>query len=129
MAEIPLGFSFEESDDGYYILRHNEAGKVIEIRMTPEEFDGLKATINLWQDRRLSGYRVAAAGEVRPIVVHPIAAAVIWPDAVQENVLLTVVAPSGGQMILSVPLAVAADIAHALPDLLVQMRAANPTKQ
>jgi hypothetical protein len=32
MAEIPLGFSFEERDDGY-ILRHNVAGKVVEMRM------------------------------------------------------------------------------------------------
>ena len=47
MPEIPRGFSFEETDDGY-ILRRNAAGEVSEIRMSLEEFDALKATIDLW---------------------------------------------------------------------------------
>ena len=129
MAEIPLGFSFEERDDGY-ILRHNVAGKVVEMRMSLEEFDRLKATIDLWKDRRLSTYRVAGEGEVRPIVVHAVAKAGLWPDALGENVLLTVEGPSSGQMTLSLPLSVAERMALALPELLAQMRAAaNPTKQ
>jgi hypothetical protein len=78
----------------------------------------------------LSAYRVAREGEARPIVVHPVAKAGLWPDAVGENVLLTVEAPSSGQMTLSLPLPEAERMALALPELLAQMRAAaKPTKQ
>ena len=109
MADIPLGFSFEETDDGY-ILRYNLAGEVTAIRMAPEEFDSLKATIDLWKERRLSGYRVAAGGEVRPIVVHPVATAVLWPDAIGVSILLNVVTPSGHHMTLELPSSVATDM-------------------
>jgi len=126
MTDVPLGFSFEESDAGY-ILRHNAAGKVIEIRITPEELDGLKATIDLWSDRRLSGYRVAGGGEVRPIVVHPVATAGLWPDAIGANILLNFEGPSGSHMTLSLPPSVAANIARAMPDVLAMI--ANPRKQ
>ena len=126
MADIPLGFSFEETDDGY-ILRYNLAGEVTAIRMAPEEFDSLKATIDLWKERRLSGYRVAAGGEVRPIVVHPVATAVLWPDAIGVSILLNVVTPSGHHMTLELPSSVATDMVQALPDVLAII--ANPRKQ
>ena len=97
--------------------------------MTPEDLHGLKATIDLWTDRKMSSFQTTS-GSVRPIVVYPVATAGLWPDAVQENVLLTVEGPSSGRMTLSVPLSVAANIALELPGLLGRMREAqSPTKQ
>ncbi len=125
MTDVPLGFSFEETDDGY-ILRRNTAGGVSEIRMTLEEFDALKATIDLWKDRRLSQYQEAEGGEVRPIVVYPVAEAVLWPDAMNANILLNVVTRSA-HMTLSLPPSVATNMARALPDVLAMV--ANPRKQ
>jgi hypothetical protein len=125
MTEIPQGFSFEETDDGY-ILRRNLAGEITELRMKPEEFDALKTAIDLWKDRRLSGYQVAG-GEVLPIVVHPVSEAVLWPDAMNAHVLLNAVAPSGGHITLSFPPSVASLMAEALPEVLAKI--ANPTKQ
>ena len=87
-----------------------------------------KAAISLWMDRKLSEYRVAF-GSVQPIVVYPIERVRLLSDAVQENILLTVVAPSGQQVTLSFPLALADDLVAELSDLLAEMRAANPIKQ
>lgn len=126
MTEIPPGISFEETDSGF-VLRQNVSGKITEIRMTLEEFDGLKATIDLWRDRRLSGYRVGGGGEVRPIVVHPVATAGLWPDAIGANILLNVQSPSGAHMTLSLPPEVASTMVQALPDVLAMI--ANPRKQ
>ena len=129
MAEIPLGLSFEESDDGFIIRRKSADGAVTEIKMTAEELYGFKGTIDHWSDRRMSTFQVAS-GSVQPIVVHVVAKAGLWPDAVQENVLLTVEGPSSAQMTLSLPLSEAERMALELPELLAQMRAAaNPTKQ
>ena len=124
MAEIPLGFSFEERDDGY-ILRHNVAGKVVEMRMSLEEFYGLKTTIDLWKDRRLSQFR-ARSGEVHKVLIVPVVKVELWPDAVGANILLTATTPSA-QLTLSLPLSEVRTMAEALP--LVLATIANPTKQ
>ena len=76
----------------------------------------------------MSQFQVAA-GPVQPIVAHPVARVRLMPDAVQENILLTVEAPSGEQMTLSFPSLVADRIAGDLIDLVAKMRAANPIKQ
>jgi hypothetical protein len=123
----PLGFTLEETDDGRYILRQTVDGQVNEIRMNPEEFDQLKATVVLWNDRRLSGYRDAAGGAVRPIVVHQVEQAVLWPDEIGASVLLNVVGPSGHYMTLALPRDVASHMAAALPQVLEMMP--NLTKQ
>jgi hypothetical protein len=124
MAEIPLGFSFEERDDGY-ILRHNVAGKVVEMRMSLEEFYGLKTTIDLWKDRRLSQFR-ARSGEVHAVQIVPVVKVGLWPDAMAENILLIATTPSA-QVTLSLPLSEARMMAEALPEVLATI--ANPTKQ
>ena len=71
------GFGIEETADGF-ILRRGDS---------KEEFFNLRAQMNLWTERRLLEYQ-ARSGEVRQIVSHPIAWADVWPDAIQENVLL-----------------------------------------
>jgi hypothetical protein len=75
-------FGIEETADGFILRRGDE-----EIRMSKEEFSSLKAQMNLWTERRLLEYQTRS-GEVRQIVSHPIAWADVWPDAIQENVLL-----------------------------------------
>jgi hypothetical protein len=124
MPEIPLGFSIEENDDGY-ILRQNTEGKITEMRMTREEFVGLKATIDLWKDRRLSQFR-ARSSEVHEVLIVPVVKVGLWPDAVGENILLTATTPSA-QVTLSLPLSEARTMAEALPSVLAMV--ANPTKQ
>ena len=129
MVEIPIGFSFDESEDGFVIRKKTADGAVTEIKMEPKDLYGLKTAIDLWTDRRMSTFR-AASGSVHPVVVQQIAKVGLWPDAVGENVLLKVEAPSGGKMTLSVPLAEADTFAFFLPRVLARMRAEqNPTKQ
>jgi len=128
MAEIPLGFSFDADDDGFILRSKSADGAVVTIRMSAENVFAFKAATALWTDRRMSEYRVAS-GLVQPIVAHQIAQIRLRPDAVQENALLTVRGPSGGEMTLSFPLPVADCIAAEFPSLLANMRAVKPTKQ
>ena len=124
MTEIPQGFSFEETDNGY-ILRRNVAGEIIELRMQPEEFVGLKATLDTWKDRRLSQFR-ARSGEVHKVLIVPVVKVELWPDAMAANILLTATTPSA-QVTLSLPLSEARTMAEALPLVLATIE--NPTKQ
>ena len=127
MAEIPFGFSFEETEEGFSLHQRTAEG-VTTITMSPEDLSGFKAAIALWSDRTMSKMQVGS-GPVQPIVAHWVAQARLRPDAVQENVLLTVRTPSGGEMTFSFPLSVADCVAAELPALLEEIRAANPIKQ
>ena len=69
MPEIPLGFSFDPTHDGFVLRNKTDDGIVTEIKVPAEQDQGLKAEIDLWSDRRLSALRVAS-GAVQPIVVH-----------------------------------------------------------
>jgi hypothetical protein len=86
------GFSIEETDDGLFILRHGE----VEMRLTEQEPLGLKAKVNLWADCILSQYQ-ARSGHVSSIACVLIAQAAVWPDAIQENILLALTSPSGSR--------------------------------
>jgi hypothetical protein len=126
MADIPPGFSFAETDDGFILREKKPDGTVTEIRMTPTGLNALKATIDLWQDRKLLERRVEG-GTVEPIIAHQIERIGLIPDALQANVVMTVQTPSGSQMSLSLPLELADWLAAELPRFLAGL--SHPTKQ
>jgi hypothetical protein len=76
MPEIPLGFSLDK-DDGCFTLRHKTAeGVISEIKMPAADLHGLKASIDLWSDRKISEYQVkpgcrmsapGKAGAIQPV--------------------------------------------------------------
>jgi len=71
--------------------------------------------MNLWTERSLLEYQ-ARSGEVRQIVSHPIAWADVWPDAIQENVLL-ILTLTETQVVFSLPIPEAGGLVGALKRL------------
>jgi hypothetical protein len=110
------GFGIEETQEGFILRRGDEV-----IRLTTEEFHSLKAQLNFWSERILSQFQTRT-GEVTPIVSHPIAQVGIWPDAIQENVLLILTFPSGSQTAFSLPIPIAQNLAEAVPHVLAQIQ-------
>jgi hypothetical protein len=94
MTDVQLGFSIEETDEGF-ILRHGE----VEMRMSKDQFRGLKAQLSLW---------------TAPKWIHPIAGADASADAIRENVLLTLTFVGGTQLTFSLPIPVAGELVEAL---------------
>jgi hypothetical protein len=112
------GVGIEQTEDGFFILRRD----AIEMKMTSEEFHSLKAQIDLWSDRIHAQFQ-ARTGEAPAIVSHPIASAAgVWPDAIQENVLLTLTSTSGTKTVFSVPKLIAQDLVDALRRILDRMQ-------
>ena len=116
MTDAPPGFGIEETDQGFILRRGDE-----EIRMSREEFFSLRGQMNLWTDRILSQMR-GRTGELQSLVSHPIAQVGVWPDAIQENVLLTLTSVGETQVTFSLPIPVAHDLAVALPHALSLMQ-------
>jgi hypothetical protein len=81
---------------------------------------GLKAKVNLWASRILSQYQ-ARSGQVMTIACLPIAEAAVWPDAVQENILLTLASPFRAQETFSLPIPVARVLSEVLPLVLARV--------
>jgi hypothetical protein len=109
------GFGIEETVDSFILRRGDE-----DIRMSKEEFFSLRSQMNLWTERRSLEYR-ARSGEVRQIVSHPIAWADVWPDAIQENVLL-ILTLTETQVVFSLPIPIAGGLVGALERVLSLMQ-------
>ena len=114
-------FGIRQTDDGPIVLSHDGG----EIRMTEAEFHSLKATINLWPERILAQFQ-ETSGEVRPVVSHQIATADVWPDAMQEHVLL-ILTTLGTQITFSLTNQIASSLSAALPVVLGRMQSGSIT--
>ena len=90
------------------------------MRMSKEEFFSLRAQMNLWTERRLLEFQTRS-GEMRQIVSHPIAWADVWPDAIQENVLL-ILSLTETQVVFSLPIPIADGLVGALERVLSLMQ-------
>jgi hypothetical protein len=94
LAGLSEPLSLEENDDGFILRQKDADGAVTEIKTTEADLRALKATIDLWSDRRLSQYR-AKSGQAQAIAAYPIQQIHMMPDALKVNVLVPVAAPSG----------------------------------
>jgi len=128
MADIPLGISFEEDNNGFVLRRKEANGDVTAIHMAEDELFGLKATIELWSDRILQASQ-ARSGSVHTVVAHPIGRVGLMTDALKANVIAAMEAPSGQRMYLSFPPAVADYILETLPNVLRELETGDPPKQ
>jgi hypothetical protein len=120
MSEIPLGLSLDQDSNGFTLRRKSADGTVVAIQLSGDELLGLKAQIDLWSSRLLQSLQEKSLS-VRPIVVHAVRAADLAMDALQENILLALQAPTGEHMTFELPPEVAAHIATQIPDLLRQL--------
>jgi hypothetical protein len=111
-----IGFGIEETADGFILRRGFE-----EIQLSKPEFFSLRLQMNLWTERILSQLR-GRTGELQSIVSHQIAEAGVWPDAIQENVLLTLTTSGETKATFSLPIGVAQVLAGALSRALSLMQ-------
>jgi hypothetical protein len=122
MTEAPFGLSFTEVDEGFILRRKERDGTDVSIPLSTEEVIGLKSTVDLWADRILL-HAQAKSGSVRALVAHPVGEVELDTDALQENLLLTLAAPTGQRTTFSVPPAIATYIADEIRPILATMRA------
>jgi hypothetical protein len=126
-VEYPLGLSLTETDDDHFILaRRQTDGNVVSIRLTLEEMIGAKTKLDLWTAQALQ-YAQDKSDSVRAIVSHPVAGAEIAMDALQANVLLTLVVPTGERMTFGIPPPVAKYILDEIPPLLQMLDGSEDT--
>lgn len=128
VPEIPPGFSFAETDDGFILYRKELDGTCVSIPLSSGDLWGLKANIDLWADRILS-HAQPISGSARAIVSHPVGGVEIAMDALAENLLLTLFAPTGERMTFSLPVSVADYLAAEIPSTLRRAADDPLTKQ
>jgi hypothetical protein len=127
MTDFPLGISLTETDDGFLLRRSMTDAAPVEFKLSQGELFALKETTALWTDRILSRRQVSTG--LQAIVAHPIAQVRVVADAMRQNVLLTVAAPSAEQMTFEMSPYIAQHLASEIPVVLAEMQQGNTTKQ
>jgi hypothetical protein len=125
MAEIPLGFSFEETDAGFVLRNKTENGSVTEIAIPPEDIILLKSVVDLWSDRLLLSLPGAGSTAV-PVLVHWIENTAVVEHPQGEHVILLAQGRGGSQINLQLPLTLADLLAHDMTELVAKMKAGSP---
>jgi hypothetical protein len=127
-VKAPPGLSLQQKGDTFTLRLARAGRRTITMNLSVEDVRGLRETIAIWSSRILSQRR-AGSGQVEPIFVHAVASVRLLPEALNERVLLTVVVPTGEQMTLALPQAIAEHIAAEIPSVLAEMRASKLNKQ
>ena len=120
--------TFDEEENGSIIGRHNADGTRISINLSKVELIGLSEKISLSLER-ISSQAVMEGGAVHDIVSLPVTEVGLAHEALGENLLLTLVTPTGHRRIFALPQSAVALLIENMPLYLSEMRAANPTKQ
>jgi hypothetical protein len=125
--DIPEGLSFDQDDLGF-VLREKKGSAMTAIHFSEAEFWGLKGTIARWSDRILAQAQ-AKSGAVQVVVAHPIAQIRAMPDAMRQNVLATLAAPSGEQTTFQFPPDVADALSFQISAVLRDISQDRPVRQ
>ena len=128
MPKRPPGLSLDPKGDDFILRRTSAAGKTMGMTLSDEDVLTLAQSAPLFRDRILSK-RTPEAGAISAVFVTPVERAHLTVDILENNVLLTMIAPSGASIGFSLPEEIARLLVERMPVYLAQLRAAKPTRQ
>jgi hypothetical protein len=128
MPKREPGLTLDPKGDDF-ILRHTAAdGKTRSLSLSDNDVLSLAQSAPVLRDRILAK-RNPAGGGFSAVYATPVVQIGLAPDALGENILLTMVAPSGAQVTFGLPRHIAQHLAERLPDHLAQVQGPQPTRQ
>jgi hypothetical protein len=120
-----MSLTLDPHDNDFVLRRVDASGASAEIVLSDDDVLSLSQSAQLLRDRILSK-RTPVGGTVSAVFATPVVQIGLAPDALEENILLTLVAPSGAQVTFSLPSHIARHLVERLPVHLAKARAASP---
>jgi hypothetical protein len=114
----------DHASAGFVLRRIDASGTPAEITLSDEDVLSLAQSAQLLRDRILSKL-TPEGGAVSAAYSTPVAQIGLAPDVLGENILLTMVAPSGAQVTFSLPPHIAQILAERVPVHLAKAKAAT----
>jgi hypothetical protein len=126
MPKRPPGLALDPEDDQFLLRRTGPDGRTKSLVLSNEDVLSLAQSAQLLRERILSK-RNPAGGEYSAVYATPVVQIGLAPDALGENVLLTLITPSGAQVTFELPPHIVDHLVERLPVHLAKAKAANPS--
>lgn len=120
--------SLDPSGDGFILRRTTGDGKTESLSLSDIDVLSLAQSAPVFRERILAK-RNPAGGSVAATYATPVVQVGLAPSSLGENVILTMVAPSGAQVSFEIPPNVVEILVNRLPAHLALALAANPTSR
>jgi hypothetical protein len=125
MPENESTLTLDPSDDGFVLHRTTSDGKTESLFLSDIDVLSLAQSAPVFRERILAK-RNPTGGGVSAVYSTPVVQVGLAPSALGENVLLTMVAPSGAQVSFELPPNIVQILIDRLPAHLAKALAAKP---
>jgi hypothetical protein len=126
MPKRAPGLTLDPSGDNFILRRTTANGRTVGMTLSDGDVLTLAQSAPVFRDRILSK-RNPAGGEYSAVYATPVVQIGLAPDALRENVLLTLVAPSGAQVTFELPPHIVDHLVERLPVHLAKVSGATPS--
>ena len=120
--------ALDPSGDDFVLRRTNPSGKIESLLLSDADVLRLAQSAPLFRERILAKHNPTGAGAVA-IYATPVVQVGLAPSSLGENVILTMVAPSGAQVSFDLPPNIVEILMNRLPAHLALAVAAKPTSR
>jgi hypothetical protein len=125
MPKRAPGLTLAPSGDNFILRRTTANGRTVGMTLSDDDVLTLAQSAPAFRDRILSK-RTPAGGKYSAVYATPVVQIGLAPDALGENILLTLVAPSGAQVTFGLPPHIVGHLVEHLPVHLAKASVATP---
>jgi hypothetical protein len=118
--------SLDEEDDAFVLKQTHSDGTVIAMRLSDEDLMSLAQSAPTFAQKALSKHTLPDESGMSPVIVTEVVRVGLHGDALGENILLTLFAPSGANQTYALSDDIVDALGNRLPAYLVEMRQRKP---
>ena len=123
-----MALTLDETEDGYVLRRIGADGTISEIKLSDEDVLTLGQSAPGFRQSILAKHNRESAGQ-SAVYATKVVQIGLAPDTLSEDVLLTLIAPNGGQTTFAIPPQIARHMAERLPVHVSMIENEKMTKQ
>ncbi len=128
MAGASSGLDLKEDGNDFLLSVTDADGKTTNVKLTPEQLLTLSQSAPKFRERILSRHQPAIEG-IQAVLATTVEQVGLNHDSLGQDLLLTLVAPTGTQLTYALPIHIVEHLIERLPARLSEMRKATLTKQ
>jgi hypothetical protein len=125
---MPSGLDLREDGDDFILDVTARDGTTTQVKLTSEQLLTLAQSAPKFRERILSRRSPTTAG-IQPVLATTVVQVGLNQDALGQDLLLSLVAPTGTQLTYALPIQIVELLVERLPQWLDKMRRLKTTKQ
>jgi hypothetical protein len=122
------GLDLTEDGDGFILTVVDATGAATKTKLTAEQLLILSQSAPAFRERILSKHKLSVPG-MDVVLATPVVQIGLNEDSLGQDILLTLIAPTGGRLTYALPVHIAEHLAERLPVRVADLKNKNQTKQ